>query len=83
MSSDLTPWDWVRQRAGELAIQFRTAHGVKQPATLPEDELEYQEGWKERRTRLDRRFESKPPLVWNGNGRHTPKVRASKTPTGT
>src|SRR5204863_3188019 len=43
-----TPWDWVRQRASELAVQFRTAHGIKQPATLPEDELEYQEGWKER-----------------------------------
>ncbi|MGH7267228.1 MAG: fructose 1,6-bisphosphatase, partial [Candidatus Rokuibacteriota bacterium] len=43
-----TPWDWVRQRASELAVQFRTAHGIKQPATLHEDELEYQEGWKER-----------------------------------
>jgi fructose 1,6-bisphosphate aldolase/phosphatase len=68
-----TPWDWVRQRAGELAIQFRTAHGIKQPATLHEDELEYQEGWKERRTRIEGRFEVKPPLTWNGNGR---KARA-------
>jgi fructose 1,6-bisphosphate aldolase/phosphatase len=71
-----TPWDWVRQRASELAVQFRTAHGIKQPATLPEDELEYQEGWKERRTRLDGRFEVKPPLVWNGNG----KRATSKAP---
>ena len=61
----------LRQRASELAVQFRTAHGIKQPATLPEDELEYQEGWKERRTRLDGRFEVKPPLVWNGDGKRT------------
>jgi fructose 1,6-bisphosphate aldolase/phosphatase len=72
-----TPWDWVRQRASELAVQFRTAHGIKQPATLHEDELEYQEGWKERRNRLDGRFEVKPPLVWNGNSkRTTPKAPA-------
>ena len=72
-----TPWDWVRTRAAELAVQFRTAHGIKQPATLHEDELEYQEGWKERRNRLDGRFEAKPPLVWNGNGKRTaPKARA-------
>ena len=64
-----TPWDWVRQRASELAVQFRTAHGIKQPATLHEDELEYQEGWKERRGRLEARFEVKPPLVFNGNGK--------------
>lgn len=66
-----TPWDWVRQRASELAVQFRTAHGIKQPATLHEDELEYQEGWKERRARLESRFEVKPPLVWNGSGKKT------------
>ncbi len=64
-----TPWDYVRQRASELAIQFRTAHGIKQPATLHEDELEYQEGWKERRARLEKQFEVKPPLVWNGEGK--------------
>jgi fructose 1,6-bisphosphate aldolase/phosphatase len=63
-----TPWDEVRRRAGELAIQFRTAHGVKQPATLHEEELEYQEGWKERRSRLERQFELKPPLTFSGNG---------------
>jgi fructose 1,6-bisphosphate aldolase/phosphatase len=64
-----TPWDEVRRRAGELAIQFRTAHGIKQPATLHEDELEYQEGWKERRARLERQFEFRPPLTFgNGNG---------------
>ncbi|OGL20385.1 MAG: hypothetical protein A3G97_02120 [Candidatus Rokubacteria bacterium RIFCSPLOWO2_12_FULL_69_21] len=63
-----TPWDYVRQRASELAIQFRTAHGIKHPATLHEDELEYQEGWKERRGRLEKQFELKPPLVWNGEG---------------
>jgi fructose 1,6-bisphosphate aldolase/phosphatase len=72
-----TPWDWVRQRASELAVQFRTAHGIKQPATLHEDELEYQEGWKERRARLEGRFEVKPPLVWNGNGRK-PRERAPR-----
>jgi fructose 1,6-bisphosphate aldolase/phosphatase len=74
-----TPWDWVRQRASELAVQFRNAHGVRQPATLPEEELEYQEGWKERRLRLDGKFIVKPPLVWNGNGKR-PKPAASKAP---
>jgi fructose 1,6-bisphosphate aldolase/phosphatase len=64
-----TPWDWVRTRASELAVQFRNAHGIKQPATLHEDELEYQEGWKERRTRLESKFEVKPPIVFNGNGK--------------
>lgn len=68
-----TPWDHVRQRASELAVQFRAAHGIRQPATLHEDELEYQEGWKERRARLERQFELKPPLVWNGEGK---KARA-------
>ncbi|MBI3456034.1 MAG: fructose 1,6-bisphosphatase [Candidatus Rokubacteria bacterium] len=75
-----TPWDWVRQRASELAAQFRTAHGIKQPATLHEDELEYQEGWKERRARLEARFEVKPPLLWNGNAK---KGRPSRTPART
>ena len=46
-----TPWDEVRRTASQPAIQFRHAHGVKQPATRHEDELEYQEGWKERRAR--------------------------------
>jgi fructose 1,6-bisphosphate aldolase/phosphatase len=63
-----TPWDEVRRRASALAVQFRTAHGVKQPATLHEDELEYQEGWKERRARLEHHFELKPPLSFGGNG---------------
>jgi fructose 1,6-bisphosphate aldolase/phosphatase len=72
-----TPWDWVRQRAAELAVQFRNAHGIKQPATLHEDELEYQEGWKERRARLESRFEVRPPLVWNGNGK-----KAAARPVG-
>src|SRR2546427_328378 len=64
-----TPWDEVRRTASKLAIQFRHAHGIKQPATLHEDELEYQEGWKERRNRLERQFEVKPPLTFgNGNG---------------
>jgi fructose 1,6-bisphosphate aldolase/phosphatase len=75
-----TPWDWVRQRAAELAVQFRTAHGIKQPATLHEDELEYQEGWKERRTRLEGRFELKPPLTWNGNGKKAAGRPAVKAP---
>ncbi|MGH7322172.1 MAG: fructose 1,6-bisphosphatase [Candidatus Rokuibacteriota bacterium] len=74
-----TPWDWVRQRASELAVQFRTAHGIRQPATLHDDELEYQEGWKERRARLETRFEVKPPLVWNGNGEKSPKGTARAT----
>ncbi len=64
-----TPWDWVRNKASELAIQFRTAHGIRQPATLHEDELEYQEGWKERRARLEQKFEFKPPIVFNGGGK--------------
>ena len=63
-----TPWDEVRRRAADLAIQFRLAHGVKQPATLHEDELEYQDGWKERRGRLEREFEVRPPLSFRGNG---------------
>ncbi|MBI4636305.1 MAG: fructose 1,6-bisphosphatase [Candidatus Rokubacteria bacterium] len=63
-----TPWDEVRRRASELAIQFRLAHGIRQPATLHEDELEYQEGWKERRARLERQFEVKPALTFGGNG---------------
>ncbi|MGH7309898.1 MAG: fructose 1,6-bisphosphatase [Candidatus Rokuibacteriota bacterium] len=75
-----TPWDEVRRRAGELAIQFRTAHGIKQPATLHEDELEYQEGWKERRARLERQFELRPPLTFNGNG-HGAGGRASERAT--
>ncbi len=77
-----TPWDWVRQRASELAVQFRSAHGIRQPATLHEDELEYQEGWKERRARLESRFEVKPPLVWNGNGRRG-RAGAPKSPART
>jgi fructose 1,6-bisphosphate aldolase/phosphatase len=72
-----TPWDYVRQKASELAIQFRHAHGVKQPGTLHEDELEYQEGWKERRSRLEQKFEVKPPMVWNGPGKKT-KVFVNK-----
>jgi fructose 1,6-bisphosphatase len=75
-----TPWDWVRTRAAELAVQFRNAHGIKQPATLHEDELEYQEGWKERRTRLEGRFELRPPLVWNDNGKKGAGRSAGKVP---
>jgi fructose 1,6-bisphosphate aldolase/phosphatase len=63
-----TPWDQVRRQASDLAIQFRNAHGIKQPATLHEDELEYQEGWKERRLRLEGQFTTKPPLTFGGNG---------------
>jgi fructose 1,6-bisphosphate aldolase/phosphatase len=61
-----TPWDHVRAKASELAVHFRTAHGIKQPATLHEDELEYQEGWRERRTRLERSFHTRPPLSFGG-----------------
>ena len=75
-----TPWDWVRQRAAELAVQFRVAHGIRQPATLHEDELEYQEGWRERRGRLESRFEVRPPMVWNGNSKKG-RERAAKAPT--
>jgi fructose 1,6-bisphosphate aldolase/phosphatase len=63
-----TPWDEVRRTASQLAIQFRLAHGIRQPATLHEDELEYQEGWKERRTRLERQFEVRPPLTFERDG---------------
>jgi fructose 1,6-bisphosphate aldolase/phosphatase len=76
-----TPWDEVRRRASELAIQFRLAHGVKQPATLHEDELEYQEGWKERRARLERQFEVRPPLTFgNGHGNGGGPARARVAP---
>ena len=71
-----TPWDEVRRTASQLAIQFRHAHGVKQPATLHEDELEYQEGWKERRARLERQFElqAAPHLRQRQRARHgTPR----------
>src|SRR5437660_4269717 len=71
-----TPWDYVRAKASELAVQFRAAHGIRQPATLPEDELEYQEGWKERRARLEREFRIQPPLTFGGNGNgHAPAER--------
>ncbi len=73
-----TPWDQVRQRAADLAIQFRLAHGIKQPATLHEDELEYQEGWKERRARLERQFEVKPPLTFGRNGHGANDGRGGK-----
>ena len=63
-----TPWDEMRRTASQLAIQFRSAHGIRQPATLHEDELEYQEGWKERRARLEQCFEVKPALTFGGNG---------------
>lgn len=56
-----TPRDWVRQQAAASMVQFRTAHGTRQPATLHEDELEYQEGWKERKQRLEKAFEVRPP----------------------
>lgn len=74
----VTPWDYVRQRASELAVQFRIAHGIKQPATLHEDELEYQEGWKERRGRLEKQFEVKPPLVFNGGEKAHKSAPASR-----
>ena len=78
-----TPWDQVRKQASELAIQFRLAHGVKQPATLHEDELEYQEGWKERRARLERQFRVSPPLTFgNGNGNGHQGARAAKAGPG-
>lgn len=67
-----TPWDQVRRQASDLAIQFRMAHGIKQPATLHEDELEYQEGWKERRARLEGRFTTRPPLSFSANGHGGP-----------
>src|SRR5437879_2579730 len=73
-----TPWDQVRRRASDLAIQFRLAHGTKQPATLHEDELEYQEGWKERRARLERQFEVKPPLRFGRNGHGANDGRGGK-----
>ena len=73
-----TPWDQVRRRASDLAIQFRLAHGTKQPATLHEDELEYQEGWKERRARLERQFEVKPPLTFGRNGHGANDGRGGK-----
>ena len=77
-----TPWDEVRRRASELAIQFRNAHGIKQPATLHEDELEYQEGWKERRARLERQFTTKPPLTFAGNGHGHASAPAPSAPVG-
>ena len=74
----------MRKQASELAIQFRLAHGVKQPATLHEDELEYQEGWKERRARLERQFRVAPPLMFgNGNGNgHDGGARTAKAGRG-
>ncbi|MBI3635160.1 MAG: hypothetical protein HY216_02935, partial [Candidatus Rokubacteria bacterium] len=82
-----TPWDEVRRRAADLAIQFRNAHGTKQPATLHEDELEYQEGWKERRNRLERQFQVRPPYTvgstnGNGNGHGGPTPKSRKVAAG-
>jgi len=48
-------------------VKFRIAHGIKQPATLHEDELEYQEGWRERKQRLFQQFEMRP-VPTNGAG---------------
>src|SRR5499426_1475642 len=76
-----TPWDEVRRTASQLAIDFRNAHGIKQPATLHEDELEYQEGWKERRARLEHQFELKPPLTLTDNGANG-HGSAKPTPAG-
>jgi fructose 1,6-bisphosphate aldolase/phosphatase len=76
-----TPWDEVRREASRLAIQFRGAHGIRQPATLHEDELEYQDGWKERRARLEQKFEFRPPLTFanggNGHPGETPVAAAA------
>jgi fructose 1,6-bisphosphate aldolase/phosphatase len=77
-----TPWDEVRRTASQLAIQFRHAHGVKQPATLHEDELEYQEGWKDRRARLERQFEVKPPLAFGNDNGHGHAVAPAPGRTG-
>jgi fructose 1,6-bisphosphate aldolase/phosphatase len=74
-----TPWDAVRGRAAELAIQFRNAHGIRQPATLPEDELEYQEGWKERRARLEKQFHVQPPLTFGATNGHGAANGSGKT----
>ncbi len=62
-----TPWDEVRRTASQPAIQFRHAHGVKQPATRHEDELEYQEGRKERRAGGER--SAAPPTPRRRSGR--------------
>jgi fructose 1,6-bisphosphate aldolase/phosphatase len=77
-----TPWDHVRAKASELAVQFRAAHGIRQPATLPEDELEYQEGWKERRARLEREFRIQPPLTFGGNGNGRGPAERGRRPAG-
>ncbi len=77
-----TPWDEVRRRASDLAIQFRAAHGIRQPATLHEDELEYQEGWKERRTRLERQFRVQPPLTFGTNGASAGQPAKAAAPAG-
>jgi fructose 1,6-bisphosphate aldolase/phosphatase len=77
-----TPWDRVRARASDLAVQFRTAHGIRQPATLHEDELEYQEGWKERRARLERQFRTQPPLTFDGHGAGLPSPTAAPERSG-
>jgi hypothetical protein len=53
-----------------------------QPATLHEDELEYQEGWKERRARLERQFTTKPPLTFAGNGHANGGAPAGPAPVG-
>jgi len=68
--NDLAGLDALSRQASDLAIQFRNAHGIKQPATLHEDELEYQDGWKERRARLEKQFELKPPLTFGSTNGH-------------
>ena len=66
--------------APSSAVQFRNAHGLRQPATLPEEDRS------STRTRgrsgaggSTGRFEVKPPLVWNGNGKR-PRPAAAKAP---
>jgi fructose 1,6-bisphosphatase len=79
---------WTRDDQGQrdqlgyvCSVERLHARGVKQPATLHEDELEYQEGWRERRARLERQFEVKPALTFgngHGHGTHAPAPTASR-----
>lgn len=51
-----TPWDFIRNEASRKMKEFRDSTGYKDPGTLPPEELEYQEGYKERMGRLNGSF---------------------------
>lgn len=56
-----TPWDEYRAQAAKEMLWFRSAHGSKQPGTLPTSEIEYHEGYTEKIRELNQRFHQRDP----------------------